>query len=339
MYQNDVPYSFSGSVPGKVFLFGEYAVLQQLPAVILTIEPRFKMRAEHRGADYVLRDWAGEYPPKAPVARLMDWATYCGLPELSLSFEDPYSGGGFGASSAQFALAYWAYTQVSDWKKDWQSVWKIYRELTSRGGASPSGADLVAQWRGGVSVLNLKDGTHSELWNAIAGGPRFLIFSASEQKGRKVLTHQHLEELSGRGVSSSLNAELFEILNKGVKAMRFQKWPELGQAMLSYAQALSNEGLELEETHADRTALSALPDVLGVKGAGALQADAIVVLMKQGTSEGPRVIEKARERGLRLVSDGLTLQAGVESDESFVGESVLGRAPVTSQGLDQQLGV
>jgi hypothetical protein len=89
------------------------------------------------------------------MARLLDWAQTQGLPELGLEWVDPYQGaGGFGASTAQFALAYFAFMQASaeraETAGDWKSAWDLYRSLMGSDVLVPSGADLVAQWQGGV---------------------------------------------------------------------------------------------------------------------------------------------------------------------------------------------
>src|SRR4051812_47804624 len=104
----------SASSPGKVFILGEYAVLEGRPAVIASVGPRFRMKLDREGA-------RGPAPhPQSPVSRLMDWAGRAGIPgiqdleDLSLDFEDPFDGaGGFGSSTAQFALAYRVLSELS----------------------------------------------------------------------------------------------------------------------------------------------------------------------------------------------------------------------------------
>ncbi len=81
--------------------------------------------------------------------------------------------------------------------------------------------------------------------------------------------------------------------------------------MNAYGDALASMSLEIAETAADRRALSQVLGVLGVKGAGALQSDAVLVMMAPGSDHRP-VIELARSRGLVLAADGLTWERGVE---------------------------
>src|SRR4051812_12557045 len=100
------------SSPGKVFVLGEYAVLDGRPAVVASVGPRFSMDVREGTAPF--------HPhPQSPVARLMDWADRAGAydsSEMKLDFQDPFHGaGGFGASTAQFALAYRVLAAGAGW--------------------------------------------------------------------------------------------------------------------------------------------------------------------------------------------------------------------------------
>jgi hypothetical protein len=104
----------------------------------------------------------------------------------------------------------------------------------------------------------------------------------------------------------------------GIRALESRDLPSLGNAMNEYAEALHEGGLSIPQTASDRAALEWLPGVKGIKGAGALQADAILILMEpaadpeQGRQQRAAVLEAARARGLRLVADGIRLELGVE---------------------------
>ena len=321
------------SAPGKTFLLGEYAILSGLPAVIATHGPRFEMTASLRTEETDETEWKlSTFHPKSPISRLLDWASQCGLPELSLLFRDPYilgnSGapgtpsGGFGASSAQFALVYLTYAGLANWDRKWQSVWKLYRELTSLPTLPPSGADLAAQWKGGINLFNLNKKESMDLW-PLLDWSNFLIFSASGQElqqgtgniKRKTATHEHLDELAQKGFPApSLISELEKPLKEGISALHSADYEKLGQAFTAYANTLWKAGLESSETHEDRRALSEFSDVLGVKGSGAMQADSVVVLLRPRSLEREKIIETAEKRGLILVSDGLQNELGVRQN-------------------------
>ncbi len=295
----------SCSVPGKIFILGEYAVLAGLPALVAAVGPRFQVRP--------IGGSATGWPAGAPVFRFLSWARGRGFSEVPFEFTDPFQGaGGFGASTAQFALAYQLTCRAD---AGWQEVWKLYRELMSSDPVLPSGADLVAQWEGGVVYF---DPTHLTCENF---GKRFdwsnlLIFSATHQPGRKVPTHEHLRKLSEEGFPRSRKQmvdDLNVLLQRGIQAVRENNAEYLGKTMSDYAVVLHREGCEVKATTDDRLALAEHPNVLGVKGTGALQSDALIVLMRKGSERGS-LLELANRRGLRLVSEGLAFEPGVKCE-------------------------
>jgi mevalonate kinase len=305
------------SVAGKVFILGEYAVLAQLPGLIAAIPPRFSLSATS-GASSTAGSFAAPnevFHPDSPIARLQAWAEEMNWPDLEFGFEDPLAGaGGFGASTAQFAMAYLAYAQKMNVGVPGAfQVWHLYRELMKDDLIVPSGADLVAQWQGGVSFFDPKTDRCVDLWDGFDWSG-LLVFSATRQKGRKVPTHQHLRTLRDRGFPEKevdLMARLQQTVLKGVAAIREKAATQLGAAMDDYAEYLAAANLEVPATRADREALRGLPGVLGVKGAGALQSDAVLVLLESGHSGKEQVLKLAQDRGLVLVVDGLEQETGV----------------------------
>lgn len=297
-----------GSISVKVFLLGEYAVLAGLPAIGIAVGPRFEL----------LRDSSAqrvtEFHPQSPAAILISRAqkqinSSSALSKLipELSFKDPFNGsGGFGASTAQFALCYCAIATELGNKLDWQSVWTAYRE-SSQAKLKPSGADLVTQWHGGVTLFSPSSIKAEDLSHKIDFS-NLLIFSATTQPGRKVATHDHLDSLKS---ISKLEVALRAPLEKGLQAIRDGNPENLGAAMDSYAQALELLGLEIEATREDRHILRRLPGVCGVKGAGAMQADAVLVWVKDNEAKGP-VRALAESRGLHYVGDGNQKQSGIQ---------------------------
>ncbi|MFL5814396.1 MAG: hypothetical protein ACJ763_12525 [Bdellovibrionia bacterium] len=303
--------SGTGSIPGKVFLLGEYAVLMGLPCVAVALGPRFQAR-------YVSGGSLGEIHPESPAGKLLAWSEKTVSPEVrqkalkDLTFEDPLKGaGGFGASTAQFALVYQALGSHAGWELSWSAAWKLYRELTRKETElkSPSGADLVSQWRGGVTWFNPSALVADDLFTC-ADFSGLMIFSATGQAGRKVATHTHLDSLNAKDWQRTLEP----ITQAGVRAIRAGQLSGLGQAMSDYAQALHGLGLEIPSTTADRHALVSLPGVLGVKGAGAMQADAVLVLVDPAAgAEAREQIQKVAEsRGLRLACNGLSQVEGLK---------------------------
>jgi mevalonate kinase len=301
----------TGTLPGKVFLLGEYAVLLGLPCVAVALGPRFRAR-------YVAGGRLAEIHPESPAGKLLAWSEKSVAPEIrkkaltDLTFEDPLEGaGGFGASTAQFALIHYAMGASAGWDMSWSAAWKLYRELTRKETdlKSPSGADLVAQWRGGVTWFDPSARVADDLFTC-ADFSGLMIFSATAQAGRKVATHTHLDSLNSADWKESLEP----VTRAGVQAIRSGDLQGLGRAMNDYAQALHRLNLEIPSTTADRRAIAALPGVLGVKGAGAMQADAVLVLVdpEAGSGARERVRELAESRGLRLASNGLSKVEGLK---------------------------
>ncbi|MDR3607943.1 MAG: hypothetical protein P4M08_11265 [Oligoflexia bacterium] len=298
------------SVPGKIFLLGEYAILAGLPAIVAAVGPRFELRLSHHKKL--------SFHPQSPGGRLL---TQAGLPsDLPFEFYDPFEGaGGFGASTAQFALSYRALARERGWSEDWLDVWKCYRDLCrdpSGESIPPSGADLLAQWVGGIICCQIEDSERADLrhFNGSSLWQNLMVFSASHQSGRKTATHHHLGSLHSKEFSH-VAERLRMPLDAGLRAARANDAVSFGQAMTLYAEELRSAGLEIEPTLADRTELSKISGVLGVKGTGASQSDAIIVLVdpsEPGCKD--RVIQAALARDLRLVSSGLTVEPGISGE-------------------------
>jgi mevalonate kinase len=306
------------STPGKVFILGEYAVLAGLPGLVATVPPRFSLSSSQSQSF----DESSDFHPESPIARLQGWAEKLRLPRLSFQFEDPLAGaGGFGASTAQFAMAYLAYSQFLEESqaRRWSSAWRLYRELMGTEVITPSGADLVAQWQGGVVFFDPSDRHCLDVW-PLFDWSRLIVFSATSQVGRKVATHSHLRGLVEKGFPQgmpNLMRDLEKALIAGISAVRENDVFELGKSFDDYAESLQRAGLECAATFEDRLFLRDLSGVCGVKGAGAEQSDAVLVLLDPKASNRNSIITAAEQRGLRLVSDGLTCEMGVTCQSGY----------------------
>src|SRR5690606_15071925 len=82
---------------------------------------------------------------------------------FSLSFVDPWNGsGGFGASSSQFVMLFTLQkllTQSDIQSQNYEFLNQLrntYREIASgASGLPPSGADVISQWMGGLTYLDI----------------------------------------------------------------------------------------------------------------------------------------------------------------------------------------
>jgi len=176
----------------------------------------------------------------------------------------------------------------------------------------PSGADLVAQWVGGTVEWNPKTRSITRLDSALTGFP-LLVFSATHLPNRKTVTHFHLETLGGATTSFGSLSPAFERAKAGASE---KNWAEVGHAFSAFADALAHLNLESPVVRNERLALSRLPGVLGVKGCGSLQTDAMLVVVE--SLSGPKtegVIEFAQETcGLKLLSRGLPFEPGIREE-------------------------
>ncbi len=285
------------SIPSKVFLLGEYAVLTGASAWLSAVSPRFE-----------LRDGAStKFHPESPAGKFL---ASQGRNEVAGTFVDPWEGrGGFGGSTAEFAVA--AYREGVRAPLD---AWRAYRELSRDENPTrrPSGADLIAQWSGGTVEWDPKSEKITDLTHEIGALP-ILIFSATHLPNRKTVTHSHLETLA----SSSLSfGSLLPSLERAREGLRLRKWTEVGHAFSAYADSLSHLGLEAPVVRNERLAISRQPGVIGVKGCGSLQTDAMLVVVESTDSpEAERVIAfAADECSLRLLSRGLSREPGIREE-------------------------
>ncbi|MBC7691016.1 MAG: hypothetical protein H7222_04555 [Methylotenera sp.] len=301
------------SIAGKVFILGEYAVLRGLPALVAATSPRFALRSAARNGSVVGKTNHTEYAPASPAGRFLHWA--CKNPsDIPFEFIDPLLGaGGFGASTAQFALL----VELELGQVGWKRAWELYRKLMTpsespvsadaagAAGIPPSGADLVAQWQGGVQLFDPTKATTEDLTQALSWSD-FLIFSATGIAGRKVATHEHLAKLQNFS-TESLEKPLFD----GIAAIRAGDRARLGQCLGQYADALHELGFENPSAHEDRKILGKISGVLGIKGAGAMQSDSMILLCEK-SADRSKIMSAAESRGLRLISEHCFPAQGIQ---------------------------
>ncbi|MCC7403721.1 MAG: hypothetical protein IT288_04915 [Bdellovibrionales bacterium] len=286
------------SAPGKTFLIGEYAVLNGGEAWLCATGPRFELEIE------VGRGGSCEgIHPSSPAGRWMRqqsslFQTSC------LRFVDPHSGkGGLGASSAQFlmvcAWSLLAEVPINEWPSviHPQKIWQAYRAMASEGqGPTPSGADVMAQWMGGLTQFQSQPfALHSHSWPFAHLG--FSLFRTSQ----KVATHQHLASLQG-----SFYGELKSSLAQTSVAIQRGEESYFIEGIRKYGCKLQELGLLHPQVEPMVESLRQESRVLAVKGCGALGADILLVLHRP--LDRQEIVKRATEVGL-------VFEAGVESLE------------------------
>ncbi len=316
----------SANIPSKIFLLGEYAVLDGYPALLAALPPRFELKifSHPKAPDEKHKIPFSEGSPaelfiKEVIKRgQIDKAKIDN--EIEFKFIDPYKGdGGLGGSSAEFALLYYSLNENATA----ESAWKFYRKILSERkiqGPVPSGADLVAQITGGFVCFYPDSMTVKKLdltfpWNNL------WVFQASHKAGRKVATHEHLMSLGDKqkiasfpGAYKSTLEELGALVSEAVEVVADMNVVKFGELLTKYADVLHSVGWELGEAYEDRKAMSLLPGVLGVKGAGAMQSDVLLVWLNTDASQSEKdeVLLLAGKRGLKPLVLGLSEEPGIE---------------------------
>ncbi len=249
-------------VPAKTFLLGEYVALQNGPAILLTTEPCFELGLTDKQVPSAIH-------PDSPAGQF--WAT-SGMTE-SLTWFDPYNGiGGLGASSAQFLAAYKAYLSKHHQALNADALLKAYWACSFQEGKGirPSGYDVLAQAQSGCVYLN-----RSQSENKVYTWPFADIAFVLLHTGEKLATHHHLQALQ---LTDAIDL-LSPIVDLGKKAFDEADSALLIEAVNAYYQQLLALDLVAPQTEAYIKQLSHHPDVLALKGCGAMGADVMLALV------------------------------------------------------------
>ncbi|MDR2646186.1 MAG: hypothetical protein LBC04_03375 [Holosporaceae bacterium] len=264
------------SAGSKTFLAGEYSVVFGGSAIVLITPPLFELHVAHgetslRGID--------QASPAHMFYRAHDFRN------ISVEFFDPHKGaGGFGASSAQFALLYQLYLRLTSAQFDIDSFLKEYRGLSkTNSGAIPSGADGVAQYFNHNIFFDAKTNIVEKL-NWTFPSLDFAILKTPY----KVATHSHLRDI-----------KFFDIANlqKQVLNVRksFQHNDEelLVQSVQNFFDILKERDLVIAPNIATIDKLLKIDGIKAAKGCGALGADAILIIFeKQKRNELRHILQR-----------------------------------------------
>jgi len=255
------------SCASKTFLLGEYLALRGEPCLLAATEPRFELRIE---------SGAGENPfhLESPAGKL--WAL---RQDLTKSWQarliHPDKTKGLGGSSAEFLLLH-AALQVekalaweAQFEPDFSRLLKDYQDLADPGSQKPSGADLVVQTKGLITLFDRQSGkVESRGWGL--SDLSFLIFST----GVKVATHEHLAQMSSDWNSRNL-AQAAQI---GITAWLKHDCSGFVESVRRSRFELQQLGFEAPSTTKILGELVDAPEILAAKGCGALGGDTILIL-------------------------------------------------------------
>ena len=262
------------SCPAKTFVLGEYAVLDGGSSVLVNTSPRFTCSINSSSQIF-------NFPEKSPIYQWIHKHPE-EFKNVSLNWFDPYGNqGGVGFSSAQFNIVY-TYSLICRGKSledfDPKELWKAYRSL-SHEGVTPSGADIISQWVGGVCIFE-QDPLSFQTVTLPFMDLEFKIF----RTGDSLKTHLHLKELKLSSVE-----DLKEISETGVEALENRDQNLFIKSINEYRKVLKSKGLVESKTLKLLEELDGIKEILALKGCGAMGADIVIIFYSK---ENLELIEK-----------------------------------------------
>jgi len=273
--------------PSKTFLLGEYNVLTGGSAIIINTEPYFELHTTNQ----LPTGWQAPLHPQSQtyqfIHRYPDMlATY------RMSFIDPHQAkGGFGRSSAEFLMAY-AFRQFACNQNTWsiEDALRSYRACTKTCNTyQPSGADLIAQYHGQVTIISTSG--HQALAWPFAEQSKLCLLRTHYKEP----THQHLTELH-----SIPKTALQPIVARGISALQHHDLKQLIQAVNDYQHILTTLQLTHQATLELIHALRQQTDSWAIKGCGALGADVLLIILDHAT--WPTLQTFAKQHRLEIVA-------------------------------------
>lgn len=270
-------------IPAKTFLLGEYAAVAGASAIVLTTTPCFEL--SHKAEP----DLVGIHP-QSPAG--LWWQQQTNI-KTGLSWYDPYAGsGGLGASSAQFLASYLASQMLQKKHVDMDNMLEAYYQSSWTGkGLRPSGYDVIAQSQQGCVYINRQNKTVQCYSWPFHDLSFFLIHT-----GVKLATHHHLQDTT---LPTQIDY-LSNLVDKAKNAFDQQDSQQLVTCINHYHTKLAELGLVAEHSLQLINQFKNYPEVLAIKGCGALGADIILILTSR--SDAPAFNAKLQQEKRSLLA-------------------------------------
>lgn len=303
------------SAPGKSFLCGEYLALVGGPSLILATGPRFQLKVRKASGE---GGATSPFHPEGPAGMFIQKHPDF-FRKYQLEFNNPYSVGGFGASTAEYlmvrALCQFGEGLTTEHQLDLDVRQALvdYRDLHLGRELPPSGADMVGQACGWVTAFERRSGRIQVFpWSFHNLG--FALFST----GTKLPTHEYLASV--RPTQDAAFLQSLERLDEPCQKIwdSFYRGAE-GQFLIGLnevSRRLEDLGLQTERTRAACAGLREMPGLRAAKGCGAMGADVILVVYDKREARPREVIDFAHSLGLEFRASQEDLQPGLESDVS-----------------------
>jgi mevalonate kinase len=304
------------SSPAKVFLLGEYSVLNGGLGFLMAAGPRFEMQIKSEGSGNV----QGIHPDSPAGIWIRNRRQV--FQNVDVAFQDPYHGiGGLGASSAQFLMTYTTELMLKNPEtfkehkaevinnKIVEGSWRAYRmnEYISQEGVRPSGADLVAQTVGGFSLFQSEPFQVGKTqWQS--DDYEIVVVHTNQ----KLATHEHL-----RGLKNIETDELQWIAQEAMEALNEENWDRYFASVNDYHAELLEMGLVAEHTKNYVASLISKPFVLAAKGSGAMGSDLLTIYIRKENRQ--HLVQFLEQLNLKilLTSDDVSGGLIIENDTPF----------------------
>ncbi len=279
------------SVPGKLFVMGEYGVIEGGAAFLCTLKPSYVFEGTARGSEE-----GDEFHPGSPLGR---WISSQRSQVTPVRLVGAGLGPGFGSSTAEliaggfFHLGHLPETS---------NFWLEYRARHPEA----SGSDLAVQLeaaRGRGPFFRVSVPGQVEILPRVPLFEEVLLFQ--REPSRKLKTHEDLARVDRAPLDRKRFDALLSSFEEKLALRRvpgrwsseevyafFAIWDE-------FADFLEASGRETPDASRIRKALRGAPGVMGVKGCGAGLNDAFLVACPEDRRDG--VIEAASRLGLRYL--------------------------------------
>lgn len=265
------------NVPAKTFLLGEYAALRDASAILAVTSPCFTISLQDKKAK------SDGLHPESPAGL---WWNRQKLNEKTIEWSDPYQGcGGLGASSAQFIGSYLASCLLKNTTTSLKEMLEAYYQCAWNGlGLRPSGYDVIAQTLHGCVYINKQNHQIKTYAWPFSDLSFFLVHT-----GVKLATHHHLQK-----ATLPENVEhLSKLVDKAKEAMERKNSSVFIACINDYHHELVQLNLVAEHSLELIHKFKQYPEVLAIKGCGALGSDMLLII----TSPNQRASLRTRLEG------------------------------------------
>ena len=287
------------SAPGKLMLFGEYAVLEGHRALAVCVDRRIRC-AVRRGGDRLALKAPGVFEPAIDLPATVLQEGVCPDRRLALlwpilrrhldegaelRFEADFPPTwGLGSSSASSLAAAAALAGLGP-----QRFVEARDAQRALQGAA-SGYDVATQLLGGYVAY--RDGDPAEMIRVPEGWPMDWVVGGTGSKAR---TGGMIRQVRERfGVGSAIYDEIGALAEEGIELLRRGEPEALGEALNAGQDLLATLGAAPDELDRRVRALQARPGVLGARMSGAGGGDCVLVL----ADDRGAAVQAVREAGL-----------------------------------------